>query len=264
MARLIIRLIAWAGLLYMVLPLVVIVGTSLTAGSVLTFPPEGLSWRWYGIMLDDRSYLSAYATSTVLALAATVVAVILAVPATLAIARYDFPGKATITATLMSPLVLPNIVIGAALLQYGSAFGLTRNFAALLVGHTIIIMPFILRSVLAMMTPGQRALEEASMDLGANAFTTFRLVILPLIRPGLVTGAIFAFISSWINVELSIFHTTAQLDTIPVKLFNYIQYTIDPTIAAVAALTIIVAAVAIVLLDLTIGLDVLSSPEDSQ
>ena len=237
MARLIIRLIAWLGLIYMVLPLVVIIGSSLTAGSVLTFPPQGLSWRWYGIMFDDHSYVSAFATSTMLAVVATIVALVLAVPASLAIARYECPGKATITAVLMSPLVLPNIVIGAALLQYGAGIGLTRSFTALLVGHTIIIMPFILRSVLAMMTPAQRALEEASMDLGANSFTTFRLVVLPLIRPGLVTGAIFAFISSWINVELSIFHTTAQLDTIPVKLFNYIQYTIDPTIAAVPSPT---------------------------
>ena len=95
------------------------------------------------------------------------------------------------------------------------------------------------------------------MDLGAGPVTTFFLVLLPQIRPGLVTGSIFAFISSWINVELSIFNSTAELNTIPVKIFNYVQYTIDPTIAAVASVTIITAVIAIVLLDLFNGLDVL-------
>ena len=90
-----------------------------------------------------------------------------------------------------------------------------------------------LRATLGLLTPEQRALEEASADLGASPWTTFFLVTLPQIRPGIVTGSIFAFISSWINVELSIFNTTADLNTIPVKLFNYVQYTIDPTIAAV-------------------------------
>ena len=109
-----------------------------------------------------------------------------------------------------------------------------RSFPALLVGHVVIIMPFVLRAVLPQLSDEQRSLEEASADLGAGPLTTFFLVTLPQIRSGLVSGAIFAFISSWINVELSIFNTTAELTTIPVKLFNYVQYTIDPTIAAVS------------------------------
>ncbi|MCY1229492.1 Inner membrane ABC transporter permease protein YdcV [compost metagenome] len=161
----------------------------------------------------------------------------------------------------MSPLVLPHIVLGAALLQFGGYFGLTRSFTSLLIGHTVIIAPFVLRATLALMTPEQKALEEASADLGANPWTTFFLVTLPQIRAGIVTGSIFAFISSWINVELSIFNTTADLNTIPVKLFNYVQYTIDPTIAAVSGATIVVAIVAITILDLTIGLDMLSDRE---
>ena len=96
------------------------------------------------------------------------------------------------------------------------------------------------------------------MVLGAGPVPTFFFVTLPQIRSGVVSGAIFAFISSWINVELSIFNTTAELNTIPVKLFNYVQYTIDPSIAAISSVTILVAAAAIILLDLTIGLDILA------
>ena len=253
-----VRIISLAALAYLALPLVVLVGASLTTTSFLAFPPQGLTLAWYGKMLGDPSYVSAFMTSTLLAIAATIVAVVLAVPAAIAIARYRFPGRRLLSEILMSPLILPHVVLGAALLQYGSAIGLVRSFAALLVGHVVIIMPFVLRAVLPQLSEEQRSLEEASADLGARPLTTFFLVTLPQIRSGLVSGAIFAFIASFINVELSIFNTTAELTTIPVKLFNYVQYTIDPTIAAVSGLTIIVAAIVIVLLDLTIGLDVLS------
>lgn len=253
-----VRIVSLAALAYLALPLVVLVGASLTTTSFLAFPPQGLTLAWYGKMLGDPSYVSAFMTSTLLAVAATIVAVVLAVPAAIAIARYRFPGRRLLSEILMSPLILPHVVLGAALLQYGSAIGLVRSFAALLVGHVVIIMPFVLRAVLPQLSDEQRSLEEASADLGARPLTTFFLVTLPQIRSGLVSGAIFAFIASFINVELSIFNTTADLTTIPVKLFNYVQYTIDPTIAAVSGLTIIVAAIVIVLLDLTIGLDVLS------
>lgn len=261
MMRNLIRLIAWTSLVYLMLPLVVIIGASLTTTSYLAFPPEGLTLEWYRKLMDDPTYVASFTTSILLAIAATVVAILLAVPAALAFARYEFPGKATLSAILMSPLVLPHVVLGAALLQFGAHFGLTRSFLALLIGHTVIITPFVLRSVMTLMTPEQRSLEEASADLGAGPWSTFFLVILPQIRPGIITGSIFAFISSFINVELSIFNTTAELNTIPVKLFNYVQYTIDPTIAAVSAATILAAVVAIVILDLTVGLDMLAAPK---
>lgn len=253
-----VRLVSYAALAYLVLPLAVIIGASLTTSSFLAFPPQGLTLAWYGRMLGDPSYVSAFATSTLLAAVATALAIVMAVPAALAIARYAFPGQRTISAILMSPLILPHVVLGAALLQYGAAIGLTRSFAALLVGHVVIIVPFVLRAVLPQLTDDQRSLEEASADLGAGPVATFFLVTLPQIRSGIVSGAIFAFIASWINVELSIFNTTAELQTIPVKLFNYVQYTIDPTIAAVSSITILVAAVTIIAIDLIFGLDVLS------
>lgn len=257
-ARCLIRLIALAVLAYLALPLLVILGASFTATPYLAFPPQGWTMAWYRAMLAEPGYAAAFTTSTVLALAATLAAVVLTVPAALALARHDFPGKAALSAMLMSPLVLPHIVLGAALLQYGAYFGLTRSFLSLLIGHVVIVAPFVLRSTLALFTPQQLALEDASADLGANAWTTFWLIVLPQIRPGIVTGSIFAFISSWINVELSIFNTTADLNTIPVKLFNHVQYTIDPTIAAVSGATIMAAVIAIVLLDWTVGLDMLS------
>ncbi len=256
-ARALVVVAAWLTLGYLLLPLVVIVGASLTASDFLAFPPRGLTLRWYAKVLEDPSWIESFLTSTLVAGASTLAAMALAVPAALALARHDFRGRAALSALLMSPLVLPYVVLGAALLQFGSSIGLARSFAALFVGHVVIVTPFVLRAVLAMLSPAQRVLEEAAMDLGASPWATFRLVVLPLIRPGLINGAIFAFITSWINVELSVFHTHAGLNTIPVKIFNHVQYTVDPAIAAVSSITILVAAAAIVSLDLRIGLNLL-------
>lgn len=258
--RLAIRLVSFLTLAYLLLPLLVVVGGSLTETKYLAFPPEGLTLRWYEVVLNDPTYLRSFLNSAVLAAAATLVALIVALPAAMAIARFAFRGKGLLSALMLSPLVLPHIVLGAALLQYGAAIGLVRNFAALLVGHVVIVTPFVLRSILPQFSPEQLSLEEASRDLGANAATTFWRVTLPQIRSGLVSGAIFAFITSFINVELSIFNTTTALNTIPVQLFNYVQYSVDPSIAAVSALTILAAACAIIVIDLLIGLDFLSKP----
>ncbi|GGE53054.1 polyamine ABC transporter permease [Agaricicola taiwanensis] len=256
--RVLVRLVSLLTMAFLVLPLVVIIGASLTTSKFLAFPPEGLTLRWYEVVISDPTYVASFVTSTLLAAAATLVALLLALPAAIAIARFDFPGKATFSGILLSPLVLPHLVLGAALLQFGAPLGLTRNFTALLVGHVVIITPFILRTVLPLLTQDQRSLEEASRDLGAGPFETFFLVTLPQIRSGVVSGAIFAFITSFINVELSIFNTTGELNTIPVQLFNYVQYSIDPSIAAVSAATILAAVAAIIVIDLTIGLDFLS------
>jgi putative spermidine/putrescine transport system permease protein len=146
-------------------------------------------------------------------------------------------------------------VIGAALLQYATAIGIARTFWALFFGHVVLIIPYIVRTTLASLARFDRSLEEAAQDLGASGLETFFFVTLPLIKPGVLAGSLFAVIISWINVEISIFNTTASLMPIPVKLFNYIQYNVDPMIAAVSATTIYVAVVVVILLDWVIGIE---------
>jgi putative spermidine/putrescine transport system permease protein len=225
---------------------------------LLSFPPRGFTLKWYGVVFGNAAYVNAFLMSTVLAATATLLAAVLAIPSSIALMRYRFVGRSTIETILMSSLVLPYIVLGAAFLQYGSSIGMVRSFGALLVGHVVIIMPFIMRSVIPQLSEDQRALEEASRDLGAGPWVTFFLVTLPQIRSGVISGSVLAFITSWINVEISIFQATPQLTTIPVVLFNYVQYTIDPTIAAVSSVTILVAATLIVLLDLVFEINIIS------
>jgi len=154
-----------------------------------------------------------------------------------------------------SPLVLPTIVLGVAILQYASALGFARSFLALFVGHVVLVTPYVIRTSLASLSGMEPAHEEAAQDLGATPLQTFFLITLPQIKPGVIAGALFAFINSWINVEVSIFNSTAQLVTIPVKLFNYIQFNIDPTLAAVSAATIYLAVLVVVAIDLAVGIE---------
>ncbi len=259
LARIIITSFAWLVLAYLLLPLAVVVGSSLTASDFLAFPPHGWTLKWYAKVLVDQSYVDAFKTSTVLAALATLMAIALGLAGSLALSRNDFPGKTTIQALLISPLVLPHIVLAAAFLQFCAQVGLVRTFWALLLGHAVITTPFVMQAVLPLFTPEQRTLEEASLDLGAGPVETFRHVTFPLVRSGVVSGGLFAFISSWINVEMSMFNTTASMTTVPVKLLNHVQYQVDPLIAAVSGITILVATALIVTIDLTIGLDVLAT-----
>jgi putative spermidine/putrescine transport system permease protein len=255
LGRLALSAFGWLAMLYMAIPLAVIVGASFTTTAYLSFPPAGFTLKWYGQFLKDPSYLDAIWTSAWLAFAAAGLATLLGVPAALVLARVRFPGRQALSALLFSPLILPTIVLGAAILQYASALGIARTSGAMLAGHTVLVMPYVVRTTLASLVGFDASFEEAARDLGDSALGAFFRVTLPLIKPGVIAGALFAVIISWINVELSMFNTTADLMTIPVKLFNYIQYSVDPMIAAVSAGTIYVAILVVVALDLAVGID---------
>jgi putative spermidine/putrescine transport system permease protein len=249
------RIFALIAVVYFMLPLTIIVSTSFTTTAFLKFPPEGFTLMWYARFLSDMSYIHSMGLSALLAASATVSACVLGVPVALVLSRAEVPGARSIAALFLSPLILPPIVIGAALLQFATSVGIARTFGALYFGHVVLIIPYVIRTTLASLARFNASLEEAAQDLGASAPQTFFLVTLPLIKPGIIAGALFAFIISWINVEISIFNTTASLMPIPVKLFNYIQYNVDPMIAAVSATTIYVAVIVVILLDRVIGIE---------
>jgi putative spermidine/putrescine transport system permease protein len=253
--RLLIAGVSWFAMLYLALPLLVVIAISFTTTEYLKFPPQGLTLRWYWQVISDPTFVEAFAVSGQLAAAATATALVLGVPAALVFARKQFPGSRALSALFLSPLVLPTIVLGVAILQYASALGFARGFWALFVGHVVLVTPYVIRTSLASLSGMELAFEEAAQDLGATPMQTFFLVTLPQIKPGVIAGALFAFINSWINVEVSIFNSTAQLETIPVKLFNYIQFNIDPTLAAVSAATIYIAIVVVVAIDLAVGIE---------
>lgn len=250
-----VRTLSWVALVYLMAPLVVVVGVSVTETAYLKFPPQGFTLKWYVDFIKDPTYLESFWLSGKLALVATVVALLLGVPAALVIARKRFPGRQVVSAVFLSPLILPTIVIGVAILQFASLLGFARSFTALVIGHVVLVTPYVVRTTLASLAGLDIAFEEAAQDLGATSSQTFFLVTLPQIKPGVIAGALFAFINSWINVEVSIFNTTTAESTLPVKIFNYVQFNVDPILAAVSSVTIYVAILAVVILDLVVGIE---------
>ena len=253
--RLGLALYSWLVILYLIFPLAVLIAASFTAGDFLAFPPNGFSLKWYARLAENDGFIEAAWISVKLATAATLLALVLGVPAALILSRQKFRGKSVVSGLFISPLLLPAIVIGVAILQYAHLLGFARTFWALLVGHVVIMVPYVIRTTMASLGGLAMNIEEAAQDLGANRVETFFLITLPQIKPGVIAGGLFAFIISWINVEVSIFNSTAELVPIPVKMFNYIQYNIDPLVAAISAVTVYVAFGVVFLIDALIGID---------
>lgn len=242
-------------LAYVLTPLVVIAGVSFNAGNVLDFPPKGFSLKWYAEYLNDPTYVESILNSTKLAAIATVIALLLGVAASAALVGSKSRSAAMLTAFFMSPLVVPHIVVGVALLQISAMLGWSRSMPVLIAGHVVLVLPYVIRMVLAAYAGLDRRLEDASADLGANPATTFLKVTLPLIKPSIIAAALFAFVVSWTNVEVSIFNAGPDFPLTPLKIFNYVQYTVDPIIAAVSASTVYMAVVLVVAIDMLVGID---------
>jgi putative spermidine/putrescine transport system permease protein len=252
---LLLRGLALLTLGYLLLPIVVIVGASFTASEFLTFPPRGFTLGWYARFVHTPGWVDSFTLSLELAAATTLVATAVGVPAALALARERFPGHRLLSSLFLSPLVLPQVVLGVGLLQYLSLLGMARTFGAILVGHVLLTLPYIIRSTMAALAGFDRALEEAAADLGASPLVTFLTVTLPLIKGGVVAGALFAFVISWTNVEVTMFFTTSRLNPLPVNIMNYIAYTMDPLVAAISAASVYVSLVVLLLIEATVGLD---------
>ena len=242
-------------LVFLLAPLLVVVAISFTESNFLSFPPQGFSLKWYEQIIRNPLYISAFGLSLKVAGLGTLIAVCLGVPASIILKRKRFFGSQLISAMFLSPLILPTIVLGVAILQYASALGFAMTFGAMLAGHSVLIIPYVIRATLVSLTDFDLSVEEAAQDLGASTFQTFYLVTLPQIKPGVIAGALLGFVISWINVEVSIFNSTSADVTLPVRIFNQVQGTVDPSMAAISALTIYFAIVTVLALDYFVGIE---------
>jgi putative spermidine/putrescine transport system permease protein len=197
----------------------------------------------------------AFRDSLWLAALSSTIAVLFAVPAALAVARYRFTGREAVLAFFMSPLMIPHVVLGIAFLRFFTTIGIGGTFVGLVLSHIVIVMPFALRLVLAASTGMDRATEHAAISLGASPFTLFRRVTLPLILPGVVSGWVLAFITSFDEVTMTVFIASPSTTTLPVRMFLYIQDNIDPLVTSVSAALIFLTAIVMVVLDRLYGLD---------
>ncbi|BCH62963.1 ABC transporter permease [Agrobacterium vitis] len=241
--------------LFILAPLFMVIAVAFTDKGYLSLPTDGLSLRWFRAIFDNPDFTSAFWLSIWLALISASVAVLLAVPAALAIARHHFLGRDTIAAFLMSPLMIPHLVLGVALLQFYAKIGLGGTFSGLVAAHVVLVTPYALRLTLASLTGLPSDAEHAASTLGASKFTIFRRITLPLILPGVAGGWLLAFITSFDELTMSIFVAAPATQTLPVKMYNHITNTIDPLVASVSTVLIVLTFVFMLILDRFYGLD---------
>lgn len=231
-------------LCYLLAPILVIVGSAFGATGYLAFPPHGLTLRWFGAALTNPAYMEAFATSLMVASGAMVLSLCVGLPAAYALARYDFPGRRTLEAVILLPLILPALVLSIALTILFSSVGFTAGTIRLMVAHLVICTPYVIRVTIPVLQRLDVALEEASQNLGASPLETFFLVTLPAIRPGAIAAATLAFIVSFDDIDLAIFLANPRAPTLPVTIYSAVQLGIDPTIGAVSALLVLLAIAA--------------------
>jgi putative spermidine/putrescine transport system permease protein len=224
---------------FLSLPIVVAVGVAFGSDRIARFPPSGLSVRWFGVALSNPTFLNALGNSVVLAGLTTVLTIVLGLPASVALVRRRLPAQPVLEAFLLSPLSLPGVLFGVSMLFFLGAAGLGLTWWGLLAAHAVIAIPYVLRTTLAVYRGLDRGLEETAMVLGANPWQTFWNVTLPLLRPGLVAGGLFAFLTSFDNVPVSIFLTTAHTTTLPVTIMSYlVNQDFDPIVGAISAVQV--------------------------
>lgn len=231
---------------FILVPTAVLAVVSLNAQSIMAFPPAGFSLRWWGVALTGR-WIGTVFFSLRLAAAAAAGAGLLGIPCAMGLARSRFPGHALVSSLVLSPLLLPEIVTGAALLQFVHLAGLTGliGFRALLVGHVVITAPYVIRTMLVSLRTLPPDVERAAADLGADPWRVFRHVTLPLVRSGAFAGLVFAFILSFNNISISLFLVRPGATTVPMQLLQAMEYGMNPDVAAVAVLTVLVNLIAI-------------------
>jgi putative spermidine/putrescine transport system permease protein len=236
---------------FLMAPTLVVVPMSITASNSLTFPPEGFSIRWYEKMLTDPQWSSGFINSAQVASLTAVLATVLGTLAALGTVRGRFPGKSAVNALVLSPLIVPVIIIAIGMFSLFVRWKITGSIVGLVLAHTALAVPFVVINVATSLRTIDRNLELAAMNLGADPLRTFRRVTLPLILPGVLAGGLFAFITSWDEVVVSIFLTTARFRTLPVEMWEQVRQVVDPTVAAVAT-TLLAVTTSLLLLILVV------------
>jgi putative spermidine/putrescine transport system permease protein len=231
------------GLVYgfLVLPIVIIIPLSFSGGSFLSYPLPDLSFRWYVEMMESYKWGLAFKNSMIVATSAMVLSVLLGVPAALGLNRVGFPFKNAVMGVLISPLIVPVIIVAVGCYFFFASIGLGASRLGLILAHTVIAAPFVIITVSATLEGFDRNLHRAALGLGANPLQAFFKVTLPLILPGVVSGALFAFAASFDEVVIALFITGPETLTLPRQLFSGLRDELTPVITAVATVMIVIA-----------------------
>ena len=230
------RILCGLVLLFLILPVLVIVPLSFNSGSFLVYPLQGFSLHWYQDFFSSADWMRSLQNSMIIAPAATLLAMVFGTLAAIGLTRGEFRGKALVMSLVISPMVVPVVIVGVSSYLFFAPLGLGNSYLSLILVHAVLGVPFVIITVSATLQGFDASLVRASLGLGAPPLTTFRRITLPLIAPGVAAGALLAFATSFDEVVVTLFIAGPDQVTLPRQMFTGIRENISPTIAAVATL----------------------------
>jgi putative spermidine/putrescine transport system permease protein len=231
---------------FILFPIIVVLGAAVNAGEYLTFPPQGFSTRWFVHFFQSESFIRSFAFSLRLATLTTLVTTFIGTLAAIYVVRYAKRAQSILRIFVLSPLLFPGILTAIALLLFYYGIGLgSGTLVGLIAGHVLVTMPFAFLAVTTTLYNFDPTIEEAARSLGAGPLKTFMSVTLPLIKGGIISGAIFAFIASFDQFAISLLLKGVDVVPLPIQLFDYLRFSFDPTAAAVSTVSILLAIVVV-------------------
>jgi ABC-type spermidine/putrescine transport system permease subunit II len=242
-------------MLFVVAPAFIIVIYAFSPTAYLSFPPAGVTLRWFDNFFANERFRSALWNSLLIAGTVMPASLMIALPTAVAVVRHDFAGRKLLLALLLSPLLIPGVITGIAFLSLAVNTGLGTGFRPIVLALVCFTLPFTLRPLIANLIGIDQDLEKAARNLGAPPLTAFLRITLPQLKPGLVAGATFAFVEALDNFAISVFLTNVRTSTLPVEAFGYIRDFDDPTVAAMATVLIALSVVLVLLIEKLVGLD---------
>lgn len=250
----ILTLVAVIVFAFMIVPLIIITVTAFGEGSAITFPISSFSLKWFEKVLTLESFRQSFATSLEIAFLATLIALVIGIPAAYALARSNVKGKEFLKSVFLSPTIVPGIVIGFVLYQFLVLTLRIPIFIGLLSGHFMVTLPYVIRVVGSSLDQFDFSVEEAAWSLGCTKIQAFFKVVIPNITSGISAAFMLAFINSFNNIPVSMFLSGPGVSTFPATLMNYIEYNYDPTVSAISVLLMAATVIIMVIVDKTLGL----------
>ena len=242
--------------LFIVLPLFIVVLSAFSADRMfIKFPPSGLSLQWFENVFSQPEYMNSFWLSLRIAVISTLISLVIGTLASLGLTRYRFRSTNFLKTIFLSPLMLPAVIVGVALMRFSATLGWVGDNKSLLLAHIMVTTAYVIRTVLSSLVGFDTSLEEAARDLGASGLYTFRKITLPIIKPGIVVAGIFSFIVSMDETTISRFIVRGGNMTLPVRIFAQLEYGVDLTVTAVSCLLIAFSLIAIVLIDRAVGIN---------
>jgi putative spermidine/putrescine transport system permease protein len=235
---------------FLLAPLIAIVPLSFNASTYLTYPMPGLSLRWYDTFFASRAWQLSIRNTFIVGSCAALLATTLGTLAALGMSRATFPGRGVLMALIISPMVVPFVITALGMFFFFAQLGITNTLLALILAHTALGVPFVVITVTATLQGFDRNLPRAAASLGARPLYAFRRVTLPVISPGVIVGALFAFAISFDEVVVAIFIVGPGQRTLPRQMFSGIRENLDPTIAAVATFMMLISVILLVAVEL--------------